>query len=79
MPGRRDSRAFLGLLASGSNPFGALGLGRLARGAEPGPKVPTWMTTEGFGTRLSHPDPARLFFSILKLVSLKKLNRMGWR
>ena len=23
----------------------------------------------------SHPDPARLFFSILKLVSFKKLNR----
>ena len=27
----------------------------------------------------SHPDPARLFFLILKLVSFKKLNRAGWR
>ena len=31
------------------------------------------MTTGGFGTGRSHPDPARLFFSILKLVSFKKL------
>ena len=27
----------------------------------------------------SHPDPTRLFFSILKLVSFKKLNRAGRR
>ena len=27
----------------------------------------------------SHPDPTRLFFSILKLVSFKKLNRAGQR
>ena len=27
----------------------------------------------------SHPDPARLFFSILKLVSFKKLNRVERR
>ena len=27
----------------------------------------------------SHPDPACLFFSILKLVSFKKLNRTGQR
>ena len=27
----------------------------------------------------SHPDPARLFFSIFKLVSFKKLNRAGQR
>ena len=27
----------------------------------------------------SHPDPTRLFFSILKLVSFKKLNRVGRR
>ena len=33
------------------------------------------MTTGGFGTGRSHPDLARLFFSILKLVSFKKLNR----
>ena len=39
--GRRVGRAFLGRLASRLNPFRALGLGRLARGAEPGPKVPT--------------------------------------
>ena len=25
----------------------------------------------------SHPDPARLFFSIFKLVSFKKLNKAG--
>ena len=30
-----------------------------------------------FGTERSYPDPARLFFSILKLVSFKKLNRVG--
>ena len=33
----------------------------------------------GFGTGRSHPDPARLFFLILKLVSFKKLNRVGRR
>ena len=37
------------------------------------------MTTGGFGTRRAHPDPTRLFFSILKLVSFKKLNRAGRR
>ena len=31
------------------------------------------MTTEGFGTGLPHPNPARLFFSILKLVLFKKI------
>ena len=46
-PGRRVARAFLGLLivlgqlALGPGPIGALGLGRLARGTEPGPMVPT--------------------------------------
>ena len=41
VPGRRVGRAFLGRLASRPNPFRALGLSRLARGAGPGPKVPT--------------------------------------
>ena len=46
VPGRRVARAFLGLftilgqLALGPGPIGALGLGRLARGTEPGPIVP---------------------------------------
>ena len=46
-PGRRVARAFLGLLtilgrlALGLGPIGALGLGRLARGTELGPMVPT--------------------------------------
>ena len=46
-PGRRVVRAFLGLftvlgwLALGHGPIGALGLGRLAGGTEPGPMVPT--------------------------------------
>ena len=46
-PGRRVTRAFLGLftvlgrLALGPGPIGDLGLGRLARGTEPGPMVPT--------------------------------------
>ena len=31
----------------------------------------------GFGTGWSHPDLARLFFLIPKLVSFKKLNRAG--
>ena len=35
------------------------------------------MTTGGFETGRSHPDPTRLFFSIPKLVSFKKLNRAG--
>ena len=46
-PGGRVSWVFLGLftvlgrLALGLGPIGALGLGRLAKGAEPGPMVPT--------------------------------------
>ena len=40
-PGRRIDRALLGRLAFGPSPFWALGLGRLARGTEPGPMVPT--------------------------------------
>ena len=45
--GQRVARAFLGLftilgrLALGHGPIGALGLGRLAKGTEPGPMVPT--------------------------------------
>ena len=41
VPGRRVDQAFLGQLVLGSFPFEALGSGRLARGAGPGPKVPT--------------------------------------
>ena len=41
VPGRRIDRTFLGRLAFGPSPFGALGLGRLTRGTEPGPMVPT--------------------------------------
>ena len=37
VPGQRVGRAFLGRLVSGPFPFGALGLGRLARGAGLGP------------------------------------------
>ena len=46
-PGRGVARVFLGLftvlgrLALGPGPIGALGLGWLARGTEPGPMVPT--------------------------------------
>ena len=39
-PGRRIDRAFLGRLAFETSPIGALRLGRLARGTEPGPMVP---------------------------------------
>ena len=45
-PGQRVAQAFLGLffvlgrLALGSGPIEALGLGRLAKGTEPGPMVP---------------------------------------
>ena len=39
--GRRFSRAFLGRLSFGPGLVGAIGLGRLARGTEPGPMVPT--------------------------------------
>ena len=41
VPGRRIGRAFLSRLASEPSPFGALGLGRLARGAGLEPMVPT--------------------------------------
>ena len=46
-PGRRVARAFMSLftilsrLTLGPSPIGALGMGRLARGTEPGPMVPT--------------------------------------
>ena len=48
-PGQIVARAFLGLftvlgrLTLGPGPIGALGLGRLARGTEPGPMVPIKM------------------------------------
>ena len=41
VPGRGIGLAFLGRLASGPNPSGAFGLGQLAKGAGPGPMVPT--------------------------------------
>ena len=56
-PGRRVALALLGLLtilgrlASGPSPIGALGLGRLTRGTEPGPMIPTkiiYNLNEGF-------------------------------
>ena len=40
VPERRIRRDFLGRLAFGPNPFRALGLGRLTKGAGPGPMVP---------------------------------------
>ena len=49
-PEQRVSWAFIGLLTVlgrldlGPSPIGALGLGRLARGTEPGPMVPTMPT-----------------------------------
>ena len=39
--GRRFSRAFLGRLSFRPSPVGAIGLGRLVRGTEPRPMVPT--------------------------------------
>ena len=54
--GRRIVRAFLGWLASGPSPFGALGLGQLARGAQPGPMVPTTMKHSGSGKTAQHPN-----------------------
>ena len=41
VPGRKVVRAFLGRLTLGPGPVGAIGLGRLARGIELGPMVPT--------------------------------------
>ena len=38
--GKKFSRAFLGRLTLRPGPVGAIGLGRLARGIEPGPMVP---------------------------------------
>ena len=40
-PGRRVAWAFVGPLALGLSPIGALGLGQLARGTKPRPMVPT--------------------------------------
>ena len=45
---------FLGRLVSGPFPFEALGSGRLARGAGPGPKVPTMPT---ISCRRGRPSP----------------------
>ena len=42
-PGRRVTQAFLGRLTLGSDPVRAIGLGRLARGTELGPMVPTML------------------------------------
>ena len=41
IPGQRVGQAFRGQLAYGLFPFGALGLGRLARSVGSAPKVPT--------------------------------------
>ena len=41
VPGRKVARAFLGRLTLGLGPIEAIGLGRLARGTEPRPMVPT--------------------------------------
>ena len=41
VPGRKVARAFLGWLTLGLGLVGAIGLGQLARGTEPGPMVPT--------------------------------------
>ena len=41
VPEQRIDRVFLGQLAFEPSPIRALGLGRLARGTEPGPMVPT--------------------------------------
>ena len=38
--GQRFSRSFLGRLSFRTGPVGAIGLGRLAWGTEPGPMVP---------------------------------------
>ena len=54
VPGWRVGRAFLGQLVSGPFPFEALGSGRLARGAGPGPKVPTMPP---FSYRGGRPSP----------------------
>ena len=42
VPERKFSRVFLGQLILGSGPVGTIGLGWLARGTEPRPKVPTY-------------------------------------
>ena len=41
IPRQKFSRAFLGRPTLGPGPVGAIGLGRLAKGIEPGPMVPT--------------------------------------
>ena len=53
VPGRRIGQAFLGRLAFGPSPFEALRLGRLTRGTEPGPMVPTMLPFSCRGGRSS--------------------------
>ena len=50
-----------GRLASGPFPYGALGLGRLARGAGPGPKVPTMPPISCQGGRSSPVEKKNKF------------------
>ena len=56
VPGQGVDRAFLGQLVPGPFPFEALGSGRLARGAKPGPKVPTMPP---FSCQGGRPSPVR--------------------
>ena len=69
-PGRRVAQALMGLftvlgrLALGLSPIGALGLGRLARGTEPGPMVPAQGMPD-----ISQPRQLKvcIFMSILRI------------
>ena len=75
-PGQRVARAFLGLftilgqLALGPGPIGALGLGRLARGIEPGPMVPTGGTIGSLTTIVeSSPHRAPTTYSAISMAT----------
>ena len=57
--------AFLGRLAYWPNPFGALGLGRLAKGVGPWPMVPTMPPFSCWGERSSPVGKQRTRLTVI--------------
>ena len=75
-PGWRICRAFLGRLAFGPGPIGALGLGRLARGTEPGLMVPT--VGIGLGNFNNETGPKNYNLNDPPYVDIIGVPKEGW-